>query len=291
MTDDELRLALAAPGRASIPYTDLLSPDRPLVLECYRAASHRPDGPVVLVQHGMGRNGDEYCEAWMPAADKHGLLIVATTFPKESWPDALHYNDGHVLAEDGMLRPRQTWAQAIPGRVFAVLQQAGITSRSQAFLWGHSAGGQFVHRLMGTQPHATFEAVGPANAGWYTLPTLERAYPEGLGGIGLTRGDVVALLGFPMVIFAGDQDLQGENLPDHPAAAAQGSTRFARAHYYLAQGRAEAARLGVACGWRILVVPGIGHEGMRMSAVAAAFWFDGETPQAHAQARTVGVEV
>ncbi len=291
MTADELGAALAAPGRASIPHTDPFSPDRPLMLECYRAPGHRPEGPVVLVQHGMGRNGDEYCEAWIPAADKHGLLVVAVTFPKENWPDALHYNNGNVLAEDGTVRPREAWSQAIPARVFALLQQAGITSRSQAFLWGHSAGGQFVHRLMGTQPHAPFEAAGAANAGWYTLPTLQHAYPEGLGGIGLTRDDVVALLEYPMVIFAGDQDLRAENLPVHPAAAAQGPTRFARAHYYLAQGQAEAARLGVACGWRIVVVPGIGHEGMRMSGVAAAYWFDGEMPVAPAEERTIGVEL
>jgi predicted esterase len=269
----------------------LLSSDRPLMLECYRGSNHRPERPVVLVQHGMGRNGDEYCEAWIPAADKHGLLIVAPTFPMESWPDALHYNNGNILAEDGTVRPREAWSYAIPGRVFALLQQAGVTSRSQAFLWGHSAGGQFVHRLMSTQPHAPFEAVGAANAGWYTLPTLERGYPEGLGGIGLSQDDLVALLQYPMVIFAGDQDLQAKNLPSHPAAAAQGPTRFARAHYYLAQGQAEAARLGVACGWRIVVVPGIGHEGMRMSAVAAAYWFDGEIPLAPAEARTVGMEL
>ena len=291
MTADELGAALAAPGRASIPYLDPLSPDRPLVLECYRAPSHRPDRPVVLVQHGMGRNGDEYCEAWVPAADKHGLLIVAVTFPKASWPDALHYNDGHVLAGDGTVRPREAWSQAIPGRVFALLRQGGVTTRDRAFLWGHSAGGQFVHRLMGTQPHAPFEAAGPANAGWYTLPTLDRAYPEGLGGIGLSLDDVVALLAYPMVIFAGDQDLLAENLPAHPAAAAQGPTRFARAHHYLAQGLAEAARLGVPCAWRIVVVPGIGHEGMRMAAVAAAYWFDGEMPRAPAEPRVIGVEL
>ena len=246
---------------------------------------------MVLVQHGMGRNGDAYCEAWIPAADKHGLLIVATTFPTESWPQSLHYNDGHVLAEDGALRPREAWSQAIPGRVFALLRQAGVTSRSQTFLWGHSAGGQFVHRLMATQPHAPFEAAGPANAGGYTLPTLERSYPEGLGGIGLARHDVVRLLQYPMVIFAGDQDLGAENLPSHQAAAPKGPTRFARAHPYLAQGRAEAARLGAACGWRMVVAPGTGHEGMRMAAVAAAYWFDGEMPEVPAEPRTVGVEL
>jgi hypothetical protein len=119
MTADDLAASLAGTGRASLPYTDPFTPDRALMLECYRAPSHTPDRPVVLVQHGMGRNGDEYCEAWVEAADRHGLLIVATTFPNESWPGSRPYNDGHVLEEDGTVRPREAWSHAIPGRVFS----------------------------------------------------------------------------------------------------------------------------------------------------------------------------
>lgn len=274
-----LAQALRVPGRAAVPYRDPSAPDRALVLECYRPAGHGPDGPVVLVQHGMGRNGDEYRDAWIPAADRHGLLVVAITFPQVGWPGSRPYNDCDVLEEDGTLRPRERWSSAIPGRVLALLRRAGVVAREKAYLWGHSAGGQFVHRLMGTQPalHGAFEAVAAANAGWYTLPTLDLPYPEGLGGIGLEQEDVVRLLGFPMVVFVGDQDLLSENLPAHGAAAAQGPTRFARAQHYLVRGQAEAARLSVPCRWRLVVAPGVGHEGMRMAGVAAAHWFDGRT--------------
>ena len=177
------------------------------------------------------------------------------------------------------MRPREAWSFVIPGRVFALLRAAGVTTRDTAYFWGHSAGGQFVHRLLATQPHAMFEAVGAANAGWYTMPTLERAYPEGLGGIGLTHHDLVKLLAYPLVIFAGDCDTEtaSDNLPKHDAAMQQGPHRFARAHHYLERGRAEAAALGVPCNWRLVVVPGVGHDGMRMSAFAAAHWFDSET--------------
>jgi len=271
-------------GRTAIPYHDPANRGRTVVLECYRPASHAPDRPVVLVQHGMGRNGDEYRDAWIPAADRHGLLIVAPTFPDESWPGPRLYNDGHVLEEDGAARPREGWSNAIPERVFRQLQAAGVTTRSTAFLWGHSAGGQFVHRLLGLQPQDWLESVGAGNAGWYTLPTLDRPYPQGLGGLGLDDAALERLLAFPMVIFAGDADTEtaAENLPRHEAALAQGPHRFARAHAYLAAGQAEARRRGVPCGWRLVVVPGVGHEGMRMSAISAEYWFDGIMPTAQA---------
>ncbi len=120
----------------------------------------RRTAPVVIVQHGQSRNGREYCDAWIPQADAAGLLVVAITFPKESWPDALVYNNGYVRDADGAVRPREAWSQAIPGRVFALLREAGVTTQTTAYLWGHSAGGQFVHRLLATQPHDIFAAVG-----------------------------------------------------------------------------------------------------------------------------------
>ena len=279
MSPDELAKALAQPGRATIPYLDRYNPERLLALECFRPKTQTPDKPVVIVQHGASRNGAEYCEAWLPAAERHGLLIVAITFSKETWPDAVTYNNGHVLDEGGGLRPRECWSLAIPGRVFALLREAGITRRDKTYLWGHSAGGQFVHRLLATQPHGIFEAVGAANPGWYTLPTLDLAYPDGLGGIGLTHDDIVRFLGYPLVIFSGDQDIDGttENFPKHDAAMAQEPNRFARVQFYLERGRAEAARLGVPCRWSRVVVSGVAHEGMRMSAFAGDHWFGGKS--------------
>src|SRR5947209_5364227 len=118
--------------------------------------------------------------------------------------------------------------------------------------------------------HGIFEAVGAANSGWYTLPSLDLPYPDGLGGIGLTDAEIVRFLGYPLVIFSGDQDIDGttENFPKHESAMAQGPNRFARAQFYLDRGRAEAAKLGVRCRWSRVVVPRVAHEGMRMSAFA-----------------------
>jgi hypothetical protein len=275
-TPTDLADALAPAGRSSISYHDRFHPDRALSLECYRPANQTPDSPVAIVQHGQSRNGREYCDGWISAADRSGLLVVAITFPKDSWPDALVYNNGYVHDAGGAIRPRDAWSLAIPGRVFALLREAGITTRPKTYLWGHSAGGQYVHRLLATQPHGIFEAVGAANPGWYTLPTLDLPYPDGLGGIGLGADDIIRLLSYPLVVFAGDRDIDSnaENLPNHDAAKAQGPHRFARAHFYLERGRAEAARLGVACNWKLVVVPGVGHEGPGgMSAFAGNYWF------------------
>jgi hypothetical protein len=129
-------------------------------------------------------------------------------------------------------------------------------------------------------PRAVLGAVGAVNTGWYTLPTLDQAYPGGLG-IGLTPHDVVRRLGYPLVIFSGDRDTDGtaENFPRHAAAMAASGNRFDRAQFLLAYGQAEAARLGMRCHWKRVVVPGIAQEGMKMSAFAADYWIEGTAGQ------------
>lgn len=129
---------------------------------------------------------------------------------------------------------------------------------------------------MSTQPHDLLEQVTIGNPGWYSRPTLDQRFPDGLGGIGLDEADDLRLLAYPMTILAGDQDIEtsGPSLPAGSGALAQGPHRFARAHNYLAAGQAEAVRRGVACQWRLIPVAGIGHDGAAMSRVAAALWFD-----------------
>ncbi|MDQ1079056.1 alpha/beta hydrolase [Pseudoroseomonas cervicalis] len=279
---DTLARALATPGRHAIPFTDEAGdPTRPVTLHCYRPEGCTPDSRVVLVQHGMGRNGDEYRDFWIPAADRHNLLIVAPTFADAEYPGAELYNNGHVLDSAGQLRPAAQWGYAIPARVFAWLRQAGVTRQEKAFLFGHSAGGQFGHRMAATQDLAPFQAITVGNPGWYTLPTLEKAFPEGMGGIGLDEAALLRLLAYPMTILAGEQDIEtsGPSLPAQPAALAQGPHRFARAQNYFAAGRAEAARRGVECRWQLVKVPHIGHDGAAMSRVCASLWFDGVLPE------------
>jgi hypothetical protein len=276
-----LAKALARPGRAAVPFHDAAGdPARLITLQCYRAAGHRPEDPVVFIQHGMGRNGDEYRDYWIPAADRRGLLLVAPTFGLADWPTAAEYNNGMPLDAAGHKRPREAWGFASLPRILAALRAAGVTTRAQAHLFGHSAGSQFVHRLLSTQPPGPFAPVIAANAGWYTLPTLERPYPEGLGGLGLTRADQMALLRVPLLILAGEADTAtaGPSLPMQVEAMQQGPHRFARAKHYLAFAEAEAKQLGIDCAWRLQPVPLIGHDGAAMSRVAASLWFDGTMP-------------
>lgn len=90
-----------------------------------------------------------------------------------------------MIAEGGGQNARDQWIYGIPGRVFAALRASGVTRRQTARLFGHSAGAQFSHRLTAVEDPGIFEAALAANAGWYTLPTLQKHFPEGLDALGL----------------------------------------------------------------------------------------------------------
>ncbi len=245
----------------------------PIPLHLYRSAGFRRGGRVVIVHHGVLRNAADYCRFWYDAAESHDLLVVAPEFAAGAFPGPERYNDGGVLAAGGSATGRDAWAYGAAARLIARLGPLAGEIR----VFGHSAGSQFAHRMLATLQPKGLTGLIAANAGWYTLPTLARPFPEGLGGIGLGKADLAAFLAFPLVILAGDADTQttGEHLPSHPEASRQGAHRFARAQAFHAAGQAEAARHGLPCAWRLVIVPGVGHEGETMSKAAAAFWFGG----------------
>lgn len=277
----QLAEALARPGRASILFDDPAGdPNRPVTLHAYRPLNWRPEGQVVLVMHGMGRNGDEYRDFWIEAAERHNLLIVAPTFPQHLFPTAETYNNGAVLGGDGALRPAEWRGYRIPARVVTALRDAGLSTRPKVLIFGHSAGGQFLHRMLSTEPSDMFEAAMVGNPGWFSLPDLDRPFPAGLGGIGASEAELARLLAFPMTILSGERDVEtsGPSLPSNPEALAQGPNRFARALFYFEAGREVAARHGLPFGWKRVVVPHIGHDGAAMSRAAASLWFEGRLP-------------
>jgi hypothetical protein len=49
----------------------------------------------------------------------------------------------------------------------------------------------------------------------------------------------------------------------------QGPHRHARAHEYVRSGQQAAQALGTRCAWTVIDVPGVGHDGERMSVAAA----------------------
>ena len=269
MTD--LSSLIATPGASSLPWFDPVFPDRQLILHAARPLAWHSGTPVLFVHHGVARNGRDYRDYWLPHADAEGMLIIAIEFPEASFPEYLWYNFGNLHAKDGTPNPREEWTFGIDTRLFQALQDQGITTTQRYGLFGHSAGGQYVHRMLSFGYRDNVAVAVSANAGTYAMPDLTTGWPWGLGATEVTSADLPAWLAFPLTIMAGTADIKttGRFFPKGPKSLKQGPTRHARAHTYLRVGRNAAAALGVALAWTVIDVPDVGHDGRRMSDAAA----------------------
>jgi hypothetical protein len=231
-----------------------------------------PDTRVVFVMHGVNRDADRYRDEWATLARQHGFIVIAAQFATTDFPGSLGYNTGYFSEEDGTARPRSRWSFAVIEPLFDDVRQRFGTEVSRYSIYGHSAGAQFVHRYVLFMPEARIEQAIAANAGWYTMPDADIAFPYGLGAtpIGETGRD--AALGTPLTVMLGtaDTDRADPDLRKTPQADAQGPHRYARGQAFFARGKAAAAARGVPFAWRLEHVPGIAHSNAGMASAAAA---------------------
>ena len=269
MTD--LASLVAGPGGHSIAYQDPAFPGRPLMLHAARPRRWSDETPVLFVHHGVGRNGRDYRDYWLRLVDDIEVFVVAIEFSEAHFPDYLWYHFGNRHDQSGTLNPPEQWTYGVDERLFATLRAQGVTSQQRYGLFGHSAGGQYVHRMLsfGYRDHVAVAV--SANAGTYAMPDLEIAWPFGLGETELDPPALGRLLGFPITVMTGTEDIKttGRYFPKGPRSMRQGATRHERAHNYVRAGHAAAAALGTRCAWTVINVPDVGHDGDLMSVAAA----------------------
>ncbi len=239
-----------------------------------QACAERPC-PLVVVMHGLQRRADQVRDAWIAAADRHGLLIAAPHFDRERFPTRL-YQQGGVQREPDKAK----WIYATIERFFDKALASGRVKGQDYVLYGHSAGAQFAHRMALLMPEARFSTVVSANAGYYTLPGFGelsdgRAFPFSLTGTPASPETLRRSFAKPMLIMLGDQDNDPlhEQLNKSDGANAQGAHRFARGQNFAAVAARQAASLGAAYNWRVEIVPGVGHEQAKMADAAGAALF------------------
>jgi len=247
----------------------------PMWVWCYRPAGLRPDDRVLFALHGVLRNADLYRDNCIRLAQEYRLLLIVPEFSRALFPTNASYNYGNLVGEDGAPNPPSRWSFSVIDRVFDQIRPMTPITRSTYSIFGHSAGAQFVHRWLTLYNPDRVEAAVSANAGAYMLPLLDEPAPFGMGGHDLPPDRLAQLFARPHWLFLGeaDNDPADPHLPPDEAARRQGAHRFERGNFYFETARREAARLGVPFNWRLVTVPGIGHEGGLMAAAAAPHLF------------------
>lgn len=228
--------------------------------------------PIVIVIHGWSREAARYYDDWRALGEEHGFIVAVPHFTIDDFPGSNEFNQGHVFESGtGEMHPPEEWTFAAIEPMFDdVLERTGSNQVSYT-LFGHSAGSQFVHRFLYYVPDARVQRYLSANAGWYTLPDFDIAYPYGLSDSGVTEAQLVEALEKDVVLLLGREDIDrsDSDLRKTPEADAQGPNRYTRGLTMFERAKAAAAKLGADFGWRLLVVDDAGHVNAQMADAAA----------------------
>ena len=251
-------------------------PRREITVFVHRPCGFTPDAPVLIVMHGRARNGAEYRAGWIPQSEARGFLVAVPQFSEAFYPGSHDYNYGDMMTRQGEHRPREQWLYPLIERIFESLRARAGSRRERFLLYGHSAGGQVVHRLMTFGWSSRIEKVVAANCGSYTLPVFDEPFPFGLGGTTLTGDERRDLFTRPLNLVLGDADSDPNHhqLPREPGAMRQGPHRFARGLHYMSLACREAAALGVPLAWKLRIAPGVAHSNPGIAPFAAQALFD-----------------
>lgn len=245
-------------------------PEKRMRVFYHRPVSFEPDGLVLIVLHGVGRNAEGYRDSWRNLSDRHGFLLIAPEFSKDNFPGGRRYARGNMRLESGVLNPAEEWSFNAVEKLFDDVRSWSGGTRNKYLLFGHSAGGQFVHRMITFLPNSRIERAVAANAGWYAMPDENEDFPYGLRGSGITDAQLSTAFAHNLSVMLGDADADpdSENLNRGDGAMKQGEHRLARGLNYFDAARLKASKMNVPFAWQLEVVPGAGHSTNDVKAAA-----------------------
>lgn len=262
---DDYSLRLDADGEVT-SFFDWAGPTLPLYY--FVPKGKASTAPIVFVMHGNSRDADRYFAEMKPFAERLGFVLLVPEFSRPDF-SLIGYNLGNVFDKAGLRNPEEIWAYSAIDAIFAAAKSTLSSERTGYRIYGHSAGAQFVHRLLYFKPAAAVERAVIANAGYYTMPNMNAEFPYGLKGSGVALGDIKPIFARDTVVLLGDADIDPNDptLRKKPEAMAQGPHRFARGHAFYAAMKSAAA--GSRFCWSLETVKGVGHDSGKMAIAAA----------------------
>jgi poly(3-hydroxybutyrate) depolymerase len=232
------------------------------------------DPEILVLVHGTPEEDDAlstaryYANLWSDFAAERGFILIVPAFNQEDFSSR---KGDQVLGGYRGLFGRQINADEWVLRLVRAHKEAHGSSQGKFYLYGHSAGGQFVARFLVTHPETVKKAVITA-AATYPYPTMDILWPYGMGELYTTltwdsrntfnvvitpdEETWLAATQVPVSVIVGLDDNQEQ--PARPGQ--QGNTRFMIGRNWVKEMCNFAAAHEVECLIRSEMIPAKGHS-------------------------------
>jgi predicted esterase len=235
----------------------------------YKPESWKDKNKVVFVMHGGGRNADDYLNAWIELADKNNLLIVAPEFEnKFSKYTTNDYQEGNLFTFFGTKNPKSEWAYTVVENIFDHIKSVNSITNEQYDIFGHSAGGQFVHRMVMLMPESRIGTAISANSGFYSLPNEKLEFPYGIQNTGIDlKPELKKAYKKRLIILLGelDNDPSLGTFRTTDLAMEQGAYRLERGANFYKANKELKNKNNWEFNWTIDTIKNVGHDYKKMS--------------------------
>ncbi|MXQ14264.1 hypothetical protein [Microvirga makkahensis] len=220
---------------------------------------------LLFVFHGLGRNASSYRDSAQKLANRRCMIVFAPLLDRKRFP-AWRYQRGGIVQDQRLIR-REQWTVSIVAELVAWAKLEKGMPRAPYYLFGHSAGGQFLSRVAAFAPPRDAARIVIANPSTYVLPSTAEPAPFGLGkvfGHGEGERQLSTYLGLPITIYLGGDDTGEKNLSRSSAAMRQGENRLERGRYVFDSASSLARAKGWSFGWRMVIATDVGHTARGM---------------------------
>ncbi len=274
--------------------------DKTITVFYYKPKNYQANSNVLMVIPGAGRNGDSYRDAWIEEAEQYNVLILSPMYPKEAYGFADYHMCG--LMSDLNLRSsivylensnvaqldedkfsfkinsnNEEWMFNDFDRIFNLSMQSLNATQTHYDMFGHSAGGQILHRLAIFCNQSKAKRIISANSGFYTLTDFNIELPFGLKNTSIKEDDLKNAFKKRLVIFNGELDNENETggtLLRSTTVDKQGLHRLERGAFFYNNAKTKAEKMNTEFNWDLKVIPNIGHNHREMGDAVGRYLYD-----------------
>ncbi len=235
----------------------------------YKPVSWKDQDKIVFVMHGGGRNADDYLDAWVKLAENNNLLVIAPEFEnKFSKYTTNDYQEGNLFTFFGTRNPESEWAYTVVENIFDHIKTVNDITNSHYDIFGHSAGGQFVHRMIMIMPESRIKTAIAANSGFYNFPDENLVFPYGFKKTDIKLNtEIQTAYQKRLIILLGelDNDPSLGTFRTTDLAMQQGAHRLERGTNFFNANKKLSEQNEWSFNWTIDTVKNVGHDYRKMS--------------------------